>query len=97
MVGIDEGDRRRKLFRDRSDHMRAWAAKDTTGRVDVIDFDSLSLAPNAPMGLIGAAALSMCMSLPWRPVARSCFGMITLSLRGAHADVTCSVCAPNAA
>ncbi len=98
MVGIDEGDKRRKLFRNRSDHMRAWAAKDTTGRVDVIDFDSLSLAPNAPMGLIGAA-LSMCMSLPWQPVAGSCSGMITLSSRGAHADVTnmLSTCAKRCA
>lgn len=53
LVGIDERDPRRGLLRGRNDFMRRWAANETSGRTSVIDFDTLSLAPNAPTGLLG--------------------------------------------
>ena len=53
-VGIDERDPRRWILRDRNDYMRRWAANDTSGRTVILDMDALSLAPNAPTGLLGA-------------------------------------------
>ncbi len=60
MVGIDERDPRRPLLRQRNALMRDWAARDTSGRTAVLDFDALSLAPDAPRGLIGACACTSC-------------------------------------
>ena len=52
-VGIDERDPRRWILRDRNDFLRRWAANDTSGRTVILDMDTLSLAPNAPSGLLG--------------------------------------------
>lgn len=61
-VGIDERDPRRWILRDRNDFLRRWAANDTSGRTVILDMDTLSLAPNAPSGLLGGLLTSPCGS-----------------------------------
>jgi hypothetical protein len=68
-VGIDERDPRRWILRDRNDYMRRWAANDTSGRTVILDMDALSMAPNAPTGLLGEA----CGMPQWRcRIVHSC-------------------------
>lgn len=53
IVGIDEHDERRGIFRSRNQAMRDWAGSHPSGRVVILDFDSLSWTDGAPPGLIG--------------------------------------------
>lgn len=43
----------KKVFVSRNEQMRRWVAADTSGRVQLLDFDALSSAPDAPQGLNG--------------------------------------------
>lgn len=63
LVGVDENDPRRPLFRGRNDFMRRWAANETSGRTSILDMDYLSLAPDAPTGLLGMAFARLLLEL----------------------------------
>lgn len=52
-MGIDDNDPRRGIFRSRNDGTRKWAYNHPSGRVSILDFDSLSWTDGAPLGLIG--------------------------------------------
>lgn len=42
-----------KVFVSRNEQMRRWVAADKSGRVQLLDFDALTSAPDAPRGLAG--------------------------------------------
>lgn len=58
MVGVDRvwsceiNNKWRRVFWGRNNAMRKWARSQPSGRVSILDFDGLSWADNAPLGLI---------------------------------------------